>query len=193
MNGNKTDRRIRYTKMMIRQALLELMENKPINKITVTEICTVADINRGTFYTYYTDPYDLLTQIENALYTDINRSLEKSKDVGMNLKVLEEIMEYLSKNSAFIKVLISKNGDQDFVRRIVNIYHEKTVSEWCLVNPEATPEKLELLYIFISGGIVGIIQNWFVNDTKQSHKEVAEYIASLISRCVMGEGELRLT
>lgn len=184
MNEKKADRRIKYTKMVIKQALLDLMKNQPINKITVTDICALADINRGTFYTYYTDPYDLLTQIENELYADINRTLEKSLDVSTNFELLAEIMEYLSANSTLIKVLISTNGDKDFVRRIVNLAHDKSISEWHISESDATTEEIELLYIFISNGIVGIIQNWFFNDIDQSPKDVAEFIIKLISRCV---------
>ena len=84
MNEKKPDRRIRYTKMVIKQALFKLMKDNPINKITVTEICESAEINRGTFYTYYTDPYDLMAQIENELYSEINRVLEESLAIGTN-------------------------------------------------------------------------------------------------------------
>ena len=52
-----TDRRTKYTKSVIRQALFDLLKEKPLNKITVTDICKMADINRSTFYSYYEDVY----------------------------------------------------------------------------------------------------------------------------------------
>ena len=36
-----------------------LIREKPVAKITVSEICAKAEINRGTFYRYYLDVYDL--------------------------------------------------------------------------------------------------------------------------------------
>lgn len=51
----KTDARVRYTRMRIREAFFECLEKKPINKITVKEICDIAEINRATFYTHYAD------------------------------------------------------------------------------------------------------------------------------------------
>ena len=73
--SKKEDRRIRYTRLALRQSLLELMRSRPIDKITVKEICAHADINRGTFYTHFSSPYDLLQQIENELYDALDRSL----------------------------------------------------------------------------------------------------------------------
>ena len=49
MSGKKQDARVRYTKMMVKSSLLELMQTKPVAKITVTEICEKAGINRATF------------------------------------------------------------------------------------------------------------------------------------------------
>lgn len=66
-----TDRRTKYTKSVIRQALFDLLKEKPLNKITVTDICKMADINRSTFYSYYEDVYALLTQIQNELFENI--------------------------------------------------------------------------------------------------------------------------
>ena len=60
----KTDRRTVYTQSVIRETFIELLRKKPVEKITVTEICKTAGINRGTFYIHFNDPYDLLRRIE---------------------------------------------------------------------------------------------------------------------------------
>ena len=52
------DRRIKYTKKIIKDCFFELLSEKDINKITVSELCNKADINRATFYRYYIDIYD---------------------------------------------------------------------------------------------------------------------------------------
>ena len=61
----KDNRRVKMTKKLIKDALIDLMDKKTINKITVKEICQYADINRSTFYLHYTDQYALLEEIEN--------------------------------------------------------------------------------------------------------------------------------
>ena len=65
---NNTDRRVKRTKKALRDALFTLLEQKSINEITVTELTTLADVNRATFYFYYTDLIDMLQQIQNETY-----------------------------------------------------------------------------------------------------------------------------
>ena len=51
--------------------LLELLEQRPIEKITVADLCARADLNRTTFYNYYDSPRALLAQIEQELFEKI--------------------------------------------------------------------------------------------------------------------------
>ena len=183
MRNEKVDRRTKYTKMMTKQALLELIVNQPLSKITVTDICNRADINRGTFYKYYSDPYDLLQQIENELFLDIKNIFQKSLSIVTNYDFLVQILEYIAKNSSVCKVLFITHGDKDFISRILQLAHDKTIMEYRATASDATIESLEMLYIFISNGIVGITQNWIQNDMKQDPKELAELIIRLNSKC----------
>ena len=72
----KTDARVKYTKMVLKKALLELMQHKPVNKITVKEICERAELNRATFYAHYSDCFDLLESIEEELFEQFERSMQ---------------------------------------------------------------------------------------------------------------------
>ena len=54
---SKTDARVRYTRRVIKESFLALLHEKPINKITVKEVCEAAEINRATFYSHYTNKY----------------------------------------------------------------------------------------------------------------------------------------
>ena len=60
----KENRKIRYSKKVIRDSLMELMESKPILSVSIKDICELADISRSTFYSHYKDQYDLLRQVE---------------------------------------------------------------------------------------------------------------------------------
>ena len=74
------DARIRYTKMVIKDAFVALLKEKPLNKVTVKEICNLAEINRATFYKYYSDPYDLLNKMEQ----EIMLQLQENMKTGVN-------------------------------------------------------------------------------------------------------------
>ena len=64
----KEDRRVRRTKKMLTQALTQLMQEKQIKEITVKELTDLADMNRGTFYLYYRDVYDMLEKLDRSCW-----------------------------------------------------------------------------------------------------------------------------
>lgn len=59
----KTDRRTLYTRQQIKDSIFQLLKKKTFSKITVTEVCRLAEINRGTFYLHYLDMEDVLDDI----------------------------------------------------------------------------------------------------------------------------------
>ena len=61
------DRRVRKTKQAIKNAFIQLLNKKDLEKITIQDITELADINRGTFYLHYEDKYILLSDIEDEL------------------------------------------------------------------------------------------------------------------------------
>ena len=65
------NRRVKMTKKMMKDALLELLETKALEKITVTDICEKADVNRSTFYSYYVDISQLLLEIDNDVLNNL--------------------------------------------------------------------------------------------------------------------------
>lgn len=92
MTVRKTDRRTIMTKGMIKDALLELLQNTPYEKITVTALCKQSEITRATFYLHYNNIDNVLDELlDDALrLTELdaiqplpsaisNRSIENEK------------------------------------------------------------------------------------------------------------------
>ena len=72
----KQDCRTRYTRQTIKETFLELLKQKNFTKITVTEICKISEINRGTFYLHYYDIHDVLEDILNDIVQDMKTTVE---------------------------------------------------------------------------------------------------------------------
>ena len=95
---NHTDRRVKRTKKALRDALLTLLESKSINEITVTELTTLADVNRATFYFYYIDLLDMLQQVQNEVYECFRHIVEESNE---SITTIEGFTSYCEKVLSF--------------------------------------------------------------------------------------------
>lgn len=126
----KSDRRVRYTRMVLKQALLSLMLERPITRITVTEICERAEVNRATFYAHYADPYDLLARIENELFESIRRSIAGGLSSGSLRRILTDICSSIRENGALCRVIFSEYGDREFLERVLNIARVESMALW---------------------------------------------------------------
>ncbi|MCC8028230.1 MAG: TetR/AcrR family transcriptional regulator C-terminal domain-containing protein [Lachnospiraceae bacterium] len=163
------DRRTKYTKSVIRQALFELLTDRPINKITVTDICKKADINRSTFYSYYEDVYALLTSIQNDLFEDIVFTLSKEN-------WFEDVLKLVDDNKDLCQVLLGPHGDSSFIRQLIYLGYENSMKVWKETYPNATPELLDYFYAYMSSGVIGVLENWVCSDYKLSTQEVGKIL-----------------
>ena len=65
------NRRVQMTKRLLKEALLELLDEKPLEKISVTDVCRRADVNRSTFYAHYMDTTALLHEMEQEVFSEL--------------------------------------------------------------------------------------------------------------------------
>ena len=184
MSEQKIDRRVKYTKMVIKNSFLALAKQKPISKISVKEICQDADINRATFYAHYADQYDLLRRIEDEFIEDVNRYLESAPhdcSEGESVEMLTRIFEYIRENADACAVLLSEKGDIIFQKQVMMITHKQFVADMTSVKTMSR-EDAEYLYVFVAIGSVGIVQKWLAEGMKKPARELAEMILTITQK-----------
>ncbi len=180
MEEKKDNRRVRYTKRVLRESLIELLKTNPINRITVTDICTHADLNRGTFYNYYCDAYDLLAQIEESFYNNLEKQLNRFKTDGISGTLLTELLSTIEQNRDLCNVLFNINADKTFLNRLLDLMKEYAFAYWEEHNVNNLNEsQMELLYSFFSNGAVGVLCRWIAGDLEVSREYLAKTILAL--------------
>jgi AcrR family transcriptional regulator len=181
MRRDKDDRRVKYTRMVLKESFINLLERKDISQISIKEICEDADINRATFYAHYSDQYDLLKKIENELLDNVNvylSELDKVSNKMSNVLTAERIFEYIKKNAKLCKLLLSERGDFSFQKKIMMLVYDKIITELTDTH-RITKEDAEYVYSFTITGCVGIVQKWLDDDMKKSPRFMAEMVIKL--------------
>ncbi|MBR0510849.1 MAG: TetR/AcrR family transcriptional regulator [Clostridia bacterium] len=176
--NEKTDRRVLYTKMFLKESLLELMKEKPVDKITPTELCRKAEINRNTFYTHYYTARDVLEEIEMEFSTQIIDSLS-ARFSAENIDIpqmLNEICRMIYEKQDFCKILLSENGDAAFLESVITLGKNVIIQGWKKSGVSLPDDQMEMFFAFIISGSIALIKKWAANDMKNTPGEIAQLI-----------------
>ena len=149
------------TKTCLRDAFWQLYSEKPIEKITIKEITELAGYNRGTFYLYYKDVYDILSQIEQDILDNIRLAVDviqqkDPEDFTNNLSIFVELMQTYSKYST---VLLGDNGDPLFTTQLKELIWP-LIQRFFLPLKELNEYHMSLLSEFYLSGILAAVSKW---------------------------------
>lgn len=99
------DRRIKYTQKVLGETLLGLLKTKPVEKISITELCKCSDINRTTFYLHYRSVFELLHEIQDNFYDSIKTDIEGLIQHGNNPSALSLLIRKIGDNKELCEAL----------------------------------------------------------------------------------------
>ena len=185
------NRRVRMTKKMIKDAYLELLETHPSEKISVTDICQLADVNRSTFYSYYEDTITLRQDIENDLLEQIPVLSDLPEAITSDrqfVAVLERFFSYIQENQRMFRILILQSDNRAFSRRLIETVLEKYPVE----TPAKNPRLAQYTYIFIVSGVIGLLGRWIEEDFPIRPEKLAELVLRMATMAAQVE-EMDLT
>ena len=181
----KEDRRVRRAKKLLTQALTQLLQEKQINEITVKELTDLADMNRGTFYLYYKDMFDMLEKIEDGMFEALDAivSLHEHDDVSQQTKpILLDLFRFIQDNQEMCRVLLSPHGDMNFLHRLNEVVREKCLKAWPNIRKEKGEADFDYHYSFVVFGCAGIIRAWVNRNCSESAEKMAEMAYGMILR-----------
>lgn len=177
----KENQRVMLTKRLLKESLLGLLKEKRIEKISISELCKEAGINRSTFYKHYDTQYDLLYELETDLAEDLHKYINKNKNKfkGDFSRRIEVIYDYFACHRETARILFENNtADSEFALMLFKI-----PGLWEDVNENM--EKLygkegeELVLTFIINGAYSMVRKWLLEDSDLSPKEVADIASGM--------------
>ena len=180
------DRRVKFTKMVLRESLLELMREKPIGEITVTELCKNADVNRGTFYTHYKDPMDLLAHIQEGLCREFDQVLEAHVGQRDPRALFLDLMQVAYQDRELCHMALS--GGLPLGARLKAMFLEKFAFSWKSA-PTMDSERLGRAVRFLSAGCLGYFEDWLMEPAPgRQPQAAAEELFEMVQHFMLGMG-----
>lgn len=168
------------TKRKLMDAFWELYCHTPIHKITVREITEKAGYNRGTFYEYFLDVYDVLEKIEVGLIDEVEKyplhnGFSKKEDTPVEISLFLGIFE---KHNKYFSVLLGENGDPSFQAKLSNSIKPKLKNMIIGEGIEDSAE-LDLVLDYNISAMNGVLCAWFRMDYKMPIENFVSLITDL--------------
>ncbi len=184
-NAKREDQRVRLTKTLLQNAFLELLAEKPVERVSVVELCRRAGVNRGTFYLHFKDVYDLLEQMEEALFVELDALLSANPVIvsgeGANAMFIQSIFNFFEENRAICAILLGDHGDPKFVAGIMERGKEKSVEEYRARFPGTSQQKAETFYYFIAWGFLGLLRHTMQTPDFASFETITAAIGRIVA------------
>lgn len=168
MTEKKLDRRIVRTRMMLQKALVELIDERPYDSISVGDIADRATLRRATFYLHYADKDALLLTLLDTNFEIAGRNAEAPPATMWDGSVrdgqfLVAMFERIAARRSRWKNVLSGSGGASVARLI----------QGRLVGGVAESEAAAH---FVVGGVVAMLVWWLETDAEESARELVELV-----------------
>jgi AcrR family transcriptional regulator len=181
------DRRVRRTRKLLGNALLEWVQEKKFDQITIQDITDRADLNRATFYLHYSSKEELLADSLEEHFDELVQRitvLTTDKPIWENPEADEMVFAYVAENAQLYRVLLGENGLGYVINRIIDYIAQ--YSELQLRAGLGTVElhaPIEIMARHVAGSLYALITWWLMNDMPYTPRQMAEMTTKL---CVTG-------
>lgn len=176
----KEDQRIRLTKRIIKETLIEMLGESDLDKISVTALCSHAEINRSTFYQHYGAPKDVLLDIERDFSEKTVRLMKEADSHSSFEQRLTKVCSYIHENAEMQKRIFRNTPDDELAR----VFSDSGLPFWDTSAYFHTAESADevsraLTSVFINYGSFHVIREWIIKDIPKTPAEIASIICSI--------------
>ena len=165
------DKRVERTKGTIRRTLLSLMGERPVERITTTELCREAHINRNTFYAHYGSPEDVLREVEDELVASIGQELRKGyEEGGVTLAMPRHVARHQELYRALWRCKSSRLKE-----RAMDLVIGRSLGVW-RGEGLSTLSEGELFLRYAAQGSLAVVERWLYDGCRATPEEITELI-----------------
>ena len=182
------DRRVIRTKKAIRNAFAQLLSVKELDDITVKDIAELADINRKTFYSYYSGVHMILEETENEIVEDFEaaiRDLPPDKLVREPYLLFSRLSAIINADIDFYEPLMKVNRSSRLIAKVSEMLKQKLRESYAAFS-RVGEETFNIMVDFTFSGLFSVYQSWFNSERRQSIGEISHTLSTLCFEGING-------
>lgn len=163
------NKRKKESREKIEKVFVELIQNKEINEISVTDICKKCHLNRSTFYANYMDIYDLANKIREQLELEVDSIYKEERETNKNSNNFLKLLKKIKENQIFYRTYFKLNMDKTFTI-------EKFQYDFNLAKEIYADKYIDYHIEFFMAGFNAIIKKWLNNSCQETPEEINQII-----------------
>ena len=164
------DRRIAKTKNALRDGFVTLLKSKPLNDITVAELCRTANIDRRTFYNHYNNVNDIIDEIDDIALQILEDAV---RDIPINTKeFFDQFTKIMLANMDYYEVIVSDRSFYELEYRCKKMLREALI-EYYRTHSTIDPLHLEYMAEYCASGIMSVYTHWIRHGRKLPVEELS--------------------
>ena len=175
------------SKKLIISALADLLSEKPLDKITVTDVVSRAQINRGTFYAHFSDVPDVIHHLILGIFSTIRQALadEPLQLTEIPHTLLKRIQAYLEEDMEFCHKVMNSGAAQMMQEELVHLVVDYMLQHESLFG-FGDHRLYELTIRFCAGGLVNLYREWFAGKLELSLEQLTQEAERMVIRIISG-------
>ena len=180
------------TKQSMIDAFWVIAKKHGLINVTVSEITKYADLNRGTFYVYFSDMKDLLAQVENEIIEDLHSkvwSVLEDRNFADFQAVSAKVIEIFGEYDDKLFLLLGKDGDPQFLTLVRK--EAATIFNAVMKQKEENPYQ-DYIITYVTSAITGLLQFWHETGKEISLEELSELAHRMTLHLMLGLKEQHL-
>ena len=185
------NRQARRSIKALQNALLDLLKEKPYNKITITEISERSGLTRSTFYAHFNTKEDLLVSyVDNILdqfFTNLDKRNFENPDIEQDVNINISLFEIWQERSEIARLINVTDNEKLFIQRFMQYWrkiYEARVEE---MRPDVSQALSSYLISFLAYAVYGVLNQWMENGMSQSPEDMGQLLYSLTGPPVIAQ------
>ena len=157
----------------IENALITLLQNRELTKISITELCVLAEVNRTTFYANYLDIYDLADAVQKRLINEVINLYQEEWEQGHASHDFSKLFYHIKENPLVYKTYFKLNTSNELPFMMYSI--EEAFRRF-------DNQHTDYHITFFASGLTAVIKKWLDNDCRETPEEIISIIRTEYQR-----------
>ena len=183
MEQKKEYRNAIRSRRMIRESFVALLQEKPFEKITATDIINRSGLNRSTFYAHYTDVKGIIDEITGeviALFRQMLTEMDFSRFLNDPVPNLKQVVAFLAENQELYRLLGQSNLSYVYLEQMKKVLIQQVLESPNLPTEGLSPISINIRIRMLLRGVIDTYREWLAGGIDYTLEEMTSEVASII-------------